>query len=36
MVTEDEIGMASARSTAARVAELAALLEAGLISLDGE
>jgi multimeric flavodoxin WrbA len=32
----DKFGMASARSTAARVAELAALLEAGLISLNGE
>lgn len=36
LVTEDEMGMASARSTAARVAELAALLEAGRISLEGE
>jgi multimeric flavodoxin WrbA len=36
LVTEDELGMASARSTAARVAELAALLEAGRLSLEGE
>jgi multimeric flavodoxin WrbA len=36
LVIEDEPGMASARSTASRVAELAALLEAGNISLEGK
>jgi multimeric flavodoxin WrbA len=36
LVTEDEMGMASASSTAARVVELAALLKAGRISLDSE
>ena len=34
LVTEDELGMASARSTAARVAELVALMEAGRVSLE--
>lgn len=36
LVTEDELGMASARSAAARVAELAALMEAGRVSLEAE